>query len=151
MANWELSDFYEAWPGDFKHYVYICKVPDKTLKHDDRYFLFNESDAVLMKPIDMLTWIKHKTVATAIDPDTQKPYEYCDAPVADIKKRIDFPVKFYDSIEKNIPVEWKLNETSWKHLKLIVEGSHYHCEHLFGLLNAELTSQSISKQMIVMF
>ena len=151
LVSWELTNFHEAFPGDFEHYLYICKVEDKILQHDDEYFVKNECDAVLMKPIDMPQWIEHKIITTAINPDTQKHYDYTYAPLGDITKRIDFPVKFYDSIENNVKVQWDLDETNWNHLKLIVLGSHQHSQHLLTLLQAELTEQSISQQMIVMY
>ena len=64
---------------------YICKVEDEILQHNDEYLVKHECDtveylvkhecdAVLMKPIDMKKWFKHKIITTAIDADTQKHY-----------------------------------------------------------------------------
>ena len=76
VVSWELTNFHEAFPGDFEItcIYYICKVEDEILQHNDEYFVKHECDAVLMKPIDMKKWFKHKIITTAIDADTQKHY-----------------------------------------------------------------------------
>ena len=153
LVKWELMNFAQAWPSDFKHHTYICKIPDKTLQHKDEHYLKYEHDrdGVLVKPIDSEQWFMNKTIITATNPDTNKPYVYIRAPFGCLEKIVNFSTKHYENLEKNIPIIWKLNDKNWKQMKLTFMGEYRHSLYLYGLLNAELSTQCISKQMIVTF
>lgn len=146
-----MNNFAEAWPSDFEHHTFICKVPDKILYHKDEHFLKYESNAVLVKPIDSSQWIMNKTITTATNPDTNLPYLYINAPLGNLEKIVNFSLKQYNFLENNIPFVWELNTNNWEHVKLITMSEYRQTKYLYGLLKAELQNQSISKQMIVMF
>ena len=145
-------NFAKIFPADLRYHTYICKIPDIILKHSDEHFLKYEADkdGVLVKPIDSKEWFTNKTIVTATNPDTNKPYEYIRVPFGCLEKIINFSIKHYENLEKNIPTVWELNENNWEHMKLTFMSEYRQTQYYYRLLEAELSSQSISKQMTVM-
>ena len=148
VCSWILNDITNAFPQDFEHYFHIARITNHALwtqSNDINDLLYN-IDSIDVKPIDVEEWISYDTLQPLINPDTNKFCTFQEAPIGELSTLLKIPSRYYDQLDNNKPIKWVMPADIRKEFMLSL---HKCSQHMFSMLNNELFSNSISKQMKV--
>ena len=144
IIYWTINDLSDAFPSDFRDYLYLAKIENTTVTDPNEYDLEYECETISCQLLDVKHFCLKQVIRPATDPDTKKHHQWIKAPMGQISLVCKVLSVIWHELDAGVPICWSVKSaligqiymTIWKHDQYISNMLSQELHH--GLISAQM-------------